>query len=132
MTKKITKKAPIKKATKKVAKKESKVTSKTSNLIKLNSIFPSNSVKYTLDIALSKAKECKNRAEFSKKFSGAYNFLKKKSHLAELNKIFPVAASTKWTVELALAKAKSCKTRAEFMKKFSGAYSFLKRNKCLC
>lgn len=87
-------------------------------------------MKWTLELAITKAKECKRISDFRNKYDGAYRWLRRYNYEYELDIIFPKESRNKivWDLENSLASARKCASSGQFIKKYNGAWKWLKRN----
>jgi hypothetical protein len=87
--------------------------------------------KYTKEMLIEIAAECKHRSDFQDRFSGAFKVAKK---LNCLNELFPFVNKEyigKYTKEMLIEIVSTCKNISDFQNRFSGAYKAAKKLNCL-
>lgn len=99
------------------------------NLSVLQSMFPSENVRWNLELCMRAIGQSKTREELRDNFGGAYNWLFKNAKEV-LDSAYPKKLKS-WTDIEVLQLAAQCKTRTEFKTRHRRAYSWLARSKKL-
>lgn len=104
------------------------------DLGKLNEFFPEYVIPQTTprgfldkeEVREERARQCKNRNEYSKKYSKSYE--KSRKNKGELDKLFPKKSEEEKKEEIRLL-ASSCKDFSEFRKNFTTQYNYATRKR---
>jgi len=92
-----------------------------------NVIFPRKNIQLQLQNAIVKAKKCKSRAEFRKRFRNDFHFMWIK-HQEKLNEIFPLPSHRTRTIESARQEALQYSSRHELAKNRGPIHHYLLKN----